>query len=380
MNMLAWTSACLCLLASGPLAPLAGGDAISFDQSPPESSSVLKQGPFPSDIKRIKERGKLLVAQFQGERPMFFMEIPKGVKSFPESFLLKRPDGSALGGIDIYIAKRMAERLGVELVIKRDCKTFNDVVLAVARGEADVGLSKLCPTPERLQLVTFSKPYATFNVALLANRAFLMKEDAILSSKPSLQDLMKVFNRPEARIAAKENSSAIDQAKALFPKATLMPASKHEDCILAVRDGKADATLNDDFEFLFVNLFDPELEVYCEMLRMPDVPYSIAAAINPDEHNLMGIANEAVDSLRVGDGAALLKQYGRVLKAIEAERTNELKVYPFDSGNLGKKSRAAGFCKDDFVSIAISGALFVCVLSAWMAMAKPRRNREDANG
>ncbi len=364
-------AACLCLGLAGA-EPLPGQGQLD--------GSILNSSQMPPDIKRVKERGKLVVAQFSGERPLFFMKLPGSSKMLPESFVHKLPDGSLIGGIDVHLAKLLAERLGVGLELKRDYPTFNAAVLAVASNEADVAISKLCPTFERLHIVNFTKPYAVFDMALLANREFLLRSDASLNAKSTEEDFLKVFNKPEVRIAVKANSSTPDQARTIFPHANIVLMERHEDCILAVRDGKADATLNDDFEFMFIKLFDPELEIYCSLLPLPSRPYNIAIAVNPESHNIMGMASEAVELMKIGNGKTLIRQYGRELKTLGAWMAKaEQKAYPFDPETRGKKDSGPTPLGMRLASAATLGLPLLLALAAWISMSK-RRRRAGANG
>ena len=65
--------------------------------------------------------------------------------------------GNKYYGIDMEIAKILAEELGMKLVISD--MDFNAVVTSVQQGDADIGLSCLTITPVRQQSVTFSIPY-----------------------------------------------------------------------------------------------------------------------------------------------------------------------------------------------------------------------------
>ena len=340
--------------------------------------SILENGPFPSDIKKIKDRGRLVVGQYSGERPMFFMKLPESASArLPEEMTFRLPDGSSIGGADIAVAQEMARTMGVALEIKRDYKSFGDVILAVAAKDVDLGISKLNPTARRMQIVTFSSPYASFNLSILANRKFLLETGDRLDSASGMDVYMAVFDRPEVKIAIQRNSSTFDFAKALFPNATLIPFEHHEECVLATRDGSVDAVINDDFEMLFIGLFDPALEVYCKLLRLPGQTYDICMAVNPESVNLMGIANTVASSSRskVGPAVSFLNGNRMLLKRIELALLNGTapsdRKYPFNANLLEKGGEAFG--KTAFKTaltslfVGIPLILFVC---AWLALSR----------
>ncbi|MBQ7347854.1 MAG: transporter substrate-binding domain-containing protein [Clostridia bacterium] len=72
-------------------------------------------------------------------------------------------------GIDLEIAKGLAEYLGKELVILD--MQFASVVTSVQTGTADIGMAGLTVTPARQEMVTFSNSY--YN----ASQVLIVKED-----------------------------------------------------------------------------------------------------------------------------------------------------------------------------------------------------------
>ena len=68
-------------------------------------------------------------------------------------------EGDAFAGIDIEIAALIADKLGMELVIK-DVE-FGSIVGGVATGKFDMGMAGMTVTDERLESVNFSTTYAT---------------------------------------------------------------------------------------------------------------------------------------------------------------------------------------------------------------------------
>jgi len=72
----------------------------------------------------------------------------------PYEFLGK--DG-AIVGVDIDIAQRVADKLGVKLNVKN--AEFDGIIAAIASGKADMGISGFTINEERKQKVDFSVPY-----------------------------------------------------------------------------------------------------------------------------------------------------------------------------------------------------------------------------
>ena len=68
-------------------------------------------------------------------------------------------EGETIVGIDAEIAKAIADKLGLELVIEN--MEFNSIITAVTTGAADFGLAGMTVTEDRLKEVDFSISYAS---------------------------------------------------------------------------------------------------------------------------------------------------------------------------------------------------------------------------
>ena len=68
-------------------------------------------------------------------------------------------DGSGYEGIDVEIATKIAEKLGLELVV--DDMDFTSVVTSVQTGKDDIAMAGLTVNEERLKNIDFSDTYAT---------------------------------------------------------------------------------------------------------------------------------------------------------------------------------------------------------------------------
>lgn len=73
--------------------------------------------------------------------------------------------GNDYAGIDIEIAGLIAEKIGRELVVEN--MNFNSVIDAVQAGKADIGMSGITVTPERMESVNFTDSYATAVQAII---------------------------------------------------------------------------------------------------------------------------------------------------------------------------------------------------------------------
>jgi polar amino acid transport system substrate-binding protein len=127
----------------------------------PQQSAATQQQPTttqqacPTSVDAVKKRGKLVVGTSADWPPYEYVENGKVV------------------GIDIDIARRIAERLGVSLEV-RDMK-FSALIEAVKRGDVDIVIADMSITPDRERQVLFSIPYEADSSVVIARRGSQIK-------------------------------------------------------------------------------------------------------------------------------------------------------------------------------------------------------------
>jgi len=124
-----------------------------------------------SAIEKIKERGYLVVGT-SADFPPFEMVDEKG----------------EIVGLDIDIAKKIAEKLGVKLVI-RDIK-FEGLIPALISGDVDLVIAGMTITEERAKSVDFSIPYfeADQAVMVLKERTDITSVEDLTGKKIGVQE------------------------------------------------------------------------------------------------------------------------------------------------------------------------------------------------
>ncbi len=90
-------------------------------------------------------------------------------------------------GIDLEIAKGLAEYLGKELVIQ-DMK-FEAVVTSVQNGLCDIGMAGLTITPKRQEMVTFSNSYYNASQVLIVNA-----DDTTFDACKTAEDVVEILD------------------------------------------------------------------------------------------------------------------------------------------------------------------------------------------
>ena len=88
-------------------------------------------------------------------------------------------DGDMYYGIDVEVAKIIADKLGYDLVIEN--VAFDSIIPGVQAGKYDMGMAGMTDTPERRKSVDFSSSYAK------GIQAIIVREDSKIQSKDDLE-------------------------------------------------------------------------------------------------------------------------------------------------------------------------------------------------
>jgi polar amino acid transport system substrate-binding protein len=120
-----------------------------------QQQTATTQQACPTSVDAVKKRGKLVVGTSADWPPYEYVENGKVV------------------GIDIDIARGIAERLGVSLEV-RDMK-FSALIEAVKRGDVDIVIADMSITPDRERQVLFSIPYQADSSVVIARRGSQIK-------------------------------------------------------------------------------------------------------------------------------------------------------------------------------------------------------------
>jgi polar amino acid transport system substrate-binding protein len=209
-----------------------------------------------ADIQRILERGRLVVAVAGFPLPPFVMADAAG----------------QLAGYDIDLANGMARALGVPASFDSKAQSVEAVLAAVARGDADLALSKLGATLDGARSVRFSRPYLTLQQALLVNRPRF-------AQAAGSRDPAEVVQKPNTPIGVVAGTASAEDARRRWPRAQLRDYPHFDpDLVDAVLAGAVLAGCGD------------ELEVRHALAARTDAPLHLRAAILPETRLLIAAA------------------------------------------------------------------------------------------
>jgi polar amino acid transport system substrate-binding protein len=242
--------------------------------------------PYPPDIKRIKDRGKIIVAQYRGVEPGFFdFDDDRKFSDHPYFVYQSRH----LVGCDISLAMKIAEKLGVRLELDRSPKDFNTVCKYVASGKADLGISKLSVTLQRSQYLRFTQPYATLHTGVLIDRLFV-------SRVGRGKNILALCNQAGTRVGVVRGTSYVEFAQELFPKASLILYSGFEPMLKAVLSGEVDGIYDEEPNIVHRLLHDPKLALRLRFVLVPGKKDNIGIAVAPKNTTLVAFLNLLLDS------------------------------------------------------------------------------------
>jgi polar amino acid transport system substrate-binding protein len=238
----------------------------------PMTSTGLVQMPdgrlLAPEFARIVGRGELVVAVLGVDQPPFFEER-----------------GGQLTGLDITLAGDIAKKLGVKVRFNRDAKTFDDVVSLLAKGQADLAVSKLSRTLTRAQVISFSTPYLSLKRSLLLNRV----KFAQLAHGRGVPEVIRSY---DGSIGVVANSSYASYVVTNFPKAQVHSYPTWESVLRALNAGEVTAAYRDEFEVKRVLKLDPTASLRLRVVTLQDLEDTLAIGVNVSEPTLLAFINQ----------------------------------------------------------------------------------------
>jgi len=230
-------------------------------------------------VEKIKERGYIVVGT-SADFPPFEMVNEK----------------NEIVGLDIDIAKKIAEKLGVKLVVK-DIK-FEGLIPALLSGDVDLVIAGMTITDERAKVVDFSIPYfeADQAVIVLKDRTDMNSVEDLVGKKIGVQegttgDFWVTDNLVEKGKVKKEDVKR-------FGKFTV--------ALLELKKGGIDAVVMDKPAAEMYTKLDNSLKV--AVIIKTGEKYGIA--VKKGNKDLLDIVNKVLDELiKSGEMEKLIKKW-----------------------------------------------------------------------
>jgi ABC-type amino acid transport substrate-binding protein len=224
-------------------------------------------------------------------------------------FYYTNHDGKFVG-LDVDIAKAIAEGLGVQPVFDRSAASFNDLVPIVVSGKADAAISKLSITLSRALEASFSHPYIVFHQALILNRLKLAKK------APTNADIINFIKNFNGKIGVITGSSYVAYAKKNFPHAAIEEFPTWEKVVNAVFAGSILAGYRDEMEIKKIIRGRADSLLKVKTIVLKDTKDNIGIAVAPQNTHLLYWINLLLDRLNLNLNAdKLLDRYPDIFKS-----------------------------------------------------------------
>ena len=250
---------------------LVAGLAVGYILSLPTVSALqakvndLESKLNPNYVEKIKARGTLIVGTSADWPPFEYVDSQGNIV-----------------GIDIEIAKRIAQELGVKLEV-RDMK-FAALIEAVKNGQVDIVLADMTPTAERGKVVDFSIPY------------YFSKGNAVVTLKGKAASLQKVEDLYGKKIGVQLGTIQEEWANStLSGKAEIISYDRvYPEMVMALQRGDIDAMVLGDTIADAITKKMPDLTVafYAGGSRI-----GAAVALPQNAYDLKYIVNKVIEQL-----------------------------------------------------------------------------------
>ena len=191
-------------------------------------------------------------------------------------------------GFDIDLLKAVAEKMGLEANFLPTQK-FDTLLPTITQGgRADVAISGITITDERLEEIDFSEPYLNSNQGLvtkLGSEFDGLDEDALLEA----------LNKPECQVSAQSGTTGGDWIQENLPNCTYVPLDDPIQSMTGVSSGLYSACVSD--LPVVSNLC---AESYTDLTVSLQIPtgeeYGIV--VSKDSPNLTAAINEALQAIK----------------------------------------------------------------------------------
>ena len=203
-------------------------------------------------------------------------------------------------GISVDLAKAFGEYAGYDIQIEN--VSWDGLIPSLQTGKADMVISSMTITEDRLQSVDFSDPYANSCLAILANKD---------SGIESAEDL----NQPGKKIAVKTGSTGYLYATEHLTNGEIIALADESACVTEVSQNKADGFLYDQLT-IYRNWKEHEDTTTAVFIPFQD-PEQWGIAVKKGNTELLEELNAFLDEYQAQGGFdALTEKYMSEEKAV----------------------------------------------------------------
>lgn len=251
-----WKAAVLGMAAAAAFALAGCGD--SSDKG--ASSGAQHQSAL---MQKIKSSGKLVVGTASGYPPYEFVDTSTGDKK--------------VIGVDMELAQKVADKLGVKLEVQD--MNFQALLTSLNSGKVDIAIAGINPTDERRKTMDFSDVYLPTE-----QKVMIRKEDA--AKYKTVQDLYG------KTIGVQKSTTQEILAQKQIKDANIVGLSLVPEVVLELKHGKVDALVVEGIvggQYLF---FNDDLQF--ADVKFEDSVKNSAAALKKGNEDVLAAVNEVI--------------------------------------------------------------------------------------
>ena len=211
-------------------------------------------------VEEIQQSGEITIGVFSDKKPFGYVD-----------------ENGEYQGYDVYLARRLADDLGVEL--KLESVDAPNRVEYLTSGKVDVILANFTVTDERAEVVDFALPY--MKVAL----GVVSPEDALITDVEQLNG---------KKLIVSKGTTAETYFTENYPDVELVKFDSYTEAYNALLDGRGDALSTDNTEVLAWAIENEGFAVGVETLGSLD---TIAPAVQKGNESLLNWINDEITSL-----------------------------------------------------------------------------------
>ena len=204
-------------------------------------------------------------------------------------------EGDKIVGIDAEIAKAIADKLGLELVIED--VAFDSIIAGVQAGKYDIGCAGMTVTEDRLKSVNFSTSYAT------GIQSIIVKEGSPIKT---IDDLVKGKYKVGVQSGTTGDIYMADAENGGVGEDRIDRYNNGNDAVVALMSGKVDAVCIDNEPAKAYVAANKGLTI----LETPFTEEKYAIAVNKSNEALLAAINKALEELTAdGTIAKIIEKY-----------------------------------------------------------------------
>lgn len=185
-------------------------------------------------------------------------------------------DGKIVG-VDVEIAREIANELGKELVVKD--VAFDSIIHEVKTGKADIGVAGISYTEERAKQVDFSINYTS------------SKQVIVVRSNSLIDKLDDIKNK---KIAVQLGSVADMYVSEYYKKKNIVRQKKYLAAIQDLKDGKVDCVVMDELPAREMVKNNSDIRILSEILAED----SYGIIVDKGNSELLSVINGVIERLK----------------------------------------------------------------------------------